>query len=181
MQQAPLPHAAEHLLRACGSNTATPWLCVYTKPCGERTALEHLRNQSFPAFLPLHVEPNDRQQRIVPIFPRYLFAQPFEGSWSAIRSTRGVSGVLRTPTGEAQEVPRRAIERLLALCAEDGVIYPRPAAEIKPGDKLTPLSGPFAELAGICSRAKGSRIWLWLQIMGAPREIEFSRDALGTV
>jgi transcription antitermination factor NusG len=165
----------------CGSNPDAPWLCVYTKPQAEVEALQHLRRQSFPVYLPLHVDANDRQKRIVPIFPRYLFAQPFQGSWSAILGTRGVSAVLRKPGGAAQTVPRRAVQRLLAQCAPNLVIYPQEPDEIHPGDRLRAKEGPFAELAGICTRTARDRVWILLGIMGREVEVELPLVAVEAV
>lgn len=162
----------------CGSYSA-PWLCVYTKPQAEREAFQQLSQQRFPAYLPLHVVPDDRLKRVQPLFPRYLFAQPFQGSWSAIRGTRGVTDVLRTPYGTAREVPPNALERLWVQCSRDGVIYPPEPVRIGPGDALRITTGPFAEFAGICSRTKGDRIWILMgAMMGGEREVEVDRDAL---
>jgi len=162
----------------CGSRSDAPWLCVYTKPQAEIEALQHLRRQSFPVYLPLHIDPADRQKRITPIFQRYLFAQPHNGSWSAIVSTRGVSAVLRKPSGEAQTIPTAALERLWRQCAPNLVIYPPEPVQIAPGDALRATAGPFAELTGICSRTKNDRIWILMRIMGGEREVEFDRATL---
>lgn len=173
------PSRNDQRFAPCGSHPDAPWLCVYTKPAAERIALQELRQQSFPAYLPLHLvtRPN-RETRIEPIFSRYIFAQPFNGSWSAILGTRGVSSVLRTPSGSAQEVPRRAVERLLACCAANGVIYPPEPVEIAPGDALRATTGPFAEWTGVCTRTAKDRIWLLMEIMGRPQEIAFARTSL---
>ncbi len=163
----------------CGSNPDAPWLCIYTKPQAEIVALQHLRHQSFPAYLPLHLATlANRQTRVDPLFPRYLFAQPHNGSWSAIRSTRGIASVLTAPDGSAREVPPSAIDRLLAQCAPNGIIYPVEPMKITPGDTLRAIAGPFAELAGICTRTARDRVWLLLEIMGRSMEVAFAKDSL---
>lgn len=164
--------------RPCGSHSDAPWLCVYTKPNAEREALQHLRQQSFPTYLPLHVDPADRQKRITPVFPRYLFAQPFAGSWSAMVNTRGVSAVLRRPNGSAQVVPHSAVDLLLAQCAPNLVIYPAEQPEFHENDPLRITVGPFAELTGIFRRSTKDRVWLLLEILGRPTEIAVARNQL---
>jgi len=158
----------------CGSRSDAPWLCVYTKPQAEIEALQHLRRQGFPVYLPLFLG----DKRIEPLFARYLFAQPSNGSWSAIVHSRGVSAVLRKPDGSAREVPRLAVERLLGLCEVNLVIYPPQPLTIAQGDALRARTGPFAELTGVCSRTKDERVWLLMKILGAEREIEFNRATL---
>ena len=164
-----------------GSRSGVPWICVYTKPQLEHQALWHLRNQGFPAYLPLHVERVARVEKIVPIFPRYMFAQPLDdGSWSPMRSTRGVASVLRTPSGEARCVPQVVIDTLLAACAPNLVIYHEEVV-IKVNDALRVVSGPFSDLVGLCKRTIKDRIWLLLEVMGRPVEVSVSRDSVELV
>lgn len=169
--QSPGNERIEPRHKPSGSRSDAPWLCVYTKPQAEIEALQHLRRQGFPVYLPLFLS----DKRIEPLFARYLFAQPSNGSWSAIVSTRGVASVLRKPDGSAREVPRLAVERLLGLCEINLVIYPPVPIQIDPGTALRVTTTAFAELTGICSRTRDDRVWILMKIMGADREVEFTR------
>ena len=77
------------------------WYVIQTKPQQEFRALENLQNQGFEVYLPIHgVEKLRRSQIQVkqePLFSRYLFIRLDQilSNWGVIRSTRGVSQLLR--------------------------------------------------------------------------------------
>lgn len=168
---------------ACGSRPDAPWFCIWTKPSQERTALQELRQQGYPTYLPLWLRRvNLRETRIEPLFPRYLFAQPIDGLWASMRSTRGVSDVIRDPTGTPREVPTRAVQALLDQCAPNLVIYPPEPRVIRPGDTaVRALEGPLAGFSGICTKTTRDRVWLLLELLGRPTEVEFNRNAVEVV
>ena len=73
------------------------WLVVHTKPRLESEALLQLQRQGYQAYLPqMRVESVRRgkfDERLIPLFPRYLFVRSPEDprqSWGPIRYTRGV-------------------------------------------------------------------------------------------
>mgnify|MGYP000091062149 CR=1 FL=1 len=77
------------------------WYLVYSKPQQETVALRNLEQQDYHAYLPCLTE-KKRVRGVYksvtgPMFPRYLFIEldsQFD-NWSPIRSTRGVSGLVR--------------------------------------------------------------------------------------
>ena len=77
------------------------WYVIQTKPQQEFRSLENLQNQGFEVYLPIHgVEKLRRSQIQVkqePLFSRYLFIRLDQvlSNWGVIRSTRGVSQLLR--------------------------------------------------------------------------------------
>jgi transcriptional antiterminator RfaH len=77
------------------------WYLVYTKPRGEQTALENLSRQGYSVYLPRVRIRRRRGSRYVfrvePLFPRYLFIHlnPGKDDWGPIRSTLGVSSLVR--------------------------------------------------------------------------------------
>ena len=53
------------------------WVLIYTKANEEIKANENLQRQGFKTFLPLiaPANKNSKHKSLVPVFPRYLFAQ----------------------------------------------------------------------------------------------------------
>lgn len=122
-----------------GIDTAR-WFVVQTHLKQERLALENLQRQKardgsalFEAYLPMHearLTPRGQPPRVVsiPFFQRYLFVQVDVAApgWTALYSTRGVSGVLpsgvhatRTLALLVEEMRHREIEGFLRLSLEE--------------------------------------------------------------
>jgi transcriptional antiterminator RfaH len=93
------------------------WYAVHCKPKQDERAETELLNQGFEVFRPrLRSRRRVRQRyRVVveSMFPRYLFVHldDHEEDWSPIRSTRGVTGLVRMG-GVAPVVPAAVIEAL---------------------------------------------------------------------
>lgn len=160
----------------CGRYSDRPWFCVWAKPNQERLAEQSLRENGFPAFLPRHlVRLANRQTRIEPLFPRYLFGQPNdEGEWVSMLYRRGVFAVLRNPFGAPHVVPPAVIDSLQAQSV-DGVIMPPEAPELRRSQVGRVTDGPFADFSGLCTRTSADRVWLLLSMLGRPTELSFSR------
>ncbi len=77
------------------------WFLVQTKPAAEKSALEHLERQGYRVYHPRLLQRALRRgrwlDRIVSLFPRYVFVQVDVGPPVAapIRSTVGVANVVR--------------------------------------------------------------------------------------
>ena len=79
------------------------WQVIYTKPRREEIARNNLEKQGYQRYLPLRTLEQLRRGRRVqtcePLFNRYLFIRLDESgagsSWAPIRSTLGVSHLLR--------------------------------------------------------------------------------------
>tara|TARA_Y100000817_G_scaffold287507_1_gene256125 strand:- start:127 stop:675 length:549 start_codon:yes stop_codon:yes gene_type:complete len=76
------------------------WYLIYTRYKQEKTAKINLENQGFQAYLP-RIGIIDRTQNLISkvevMFPRYIFARfnIKHDDWSKIRSTKGVSHIVR--------------------------------------------------------------------------------------
>ena len=76
------------------------WYAVHTRPREEGVANEHLQRQGFETYWPRYIKRSSHARRVrdlaVSLFPRYLFARFDRGKngWLAIRSTRGVLGLV---------------------------------------------------------------------------------------
>lgn len=75
------------------------WHVVYCRPRQEIRAQQHLANQGFDTFLPRFCSGKVAGKgQMDLLFPRYIFVKPktdIAAAWSAIRSTRGVVGLVR--------------------------------------------------------------------------------------
>jgi len=168
----------------CGSRPGVPWFCIQTHPSAELEAEWHLRNQGFAAYCPQFLTTRaNRQKRIVPLFPSYLFAQVTEAcpSWGPMRSTRGVSTVIVQPgTLRPAEVPHQVMISLWRQCQPNGVIYPQANATAHDvplvGRSVTITAGPFASFTGVCSHDARGRVSILLSVLGREAPVSVPRS-----
>jgi transcriptional antiterminator RfaH len=175
-----------------GQNQPT-WFAVYTKPRQEKIALENLQRQGFHCFLPMAINPYQKNKKSVgaasaakaaqraaavnkaePLFPRYLFLNAItdQQSLAPVRSTRGVATLVRFGTKLVQipETVIRTIEN--RQDKKTGLIQLDPVP-VKPGDKVKVFDGPLAGLQGIFQERKGeSRALLLMNLLGRESTIE---------
>ncbi|MDE2407871.1 MAG: transcriptional activator RfaH [Xanthomonadaceae bacterium] len=152
------------------------WYCVHTKPRAELQAIAHLQQQAFECFLPRlrrsTARAGKRQTSIEPLFPRYLFlrANPHQQSLAAVRSTRGVLGLVRF-ANQPGEVPPALVEGLRRDADADGVIQQIELTP-QPGDAVTLLAGAFAGLRGVYAELQGQqRAIVLLQLLGGVQRV----------
>ena len=146
------------------------WYLVHTKPRQEARALENLQRQQYPCLLPMLLAERIRQRRLTrveePLFPRYLFIELGQDvNWSPIRSTLGVSNLVRFG-GTAAKVPPAVIEALRHEQAERLAQAPsRPL--FRPGDRVHITSGPFAGLQAVFDMPDGeARALVLVELLG---------------
>ncbi len=161
------------------TRTATPeaWYVVQTKPRQEPRAREHLENQGIRCVLPmLRVEKMRRRTRQwvdEPLFARYLFIDrgDAEARWSVLRSTRGVSNVVRFG-GVPAKVPSVWINSFLAR--------ERPPVRLfSTGQRVVVTQGLFTGIEGIYQLPDGdSRAIVLLDLLGKRCAGKFSVEAL---
>ncbi len=164
------------------------WYCVYTRQGGELLADIEIRRAGFTTFAPLvwkaatlprrnsrgAVRPG-KPDRIVPLFPRYLFVRFNRGSpdWARIAGLRGVEYIV----GATPQTPRPVADETIDLIrgipgmAVNGCVYPVEVADerplpIKAGTPVAIASGPFGGRTGICTWSDGRRVRVLLEIMG---------------
>lgn len=154
------------------------WFAVYTKPRQERIALEHLQRQAFTCFLPMAINPYQRRsaktQRIEPLFPRYLFlnAIPDQQSLGPVRSTRGVSNLVRFGT-QLAIVPEHIIGMINNRCDQETGLVKLEPVPVKIGEKVRVFDGPLAGLEGIFQERKGpNRALLLMKLLGTESTVE---------
>ncbi len=161
------------------------WYAVFTKPRQEHVAEEHLERQAFTVWLP-RLEHSVRHRgrwvdRIEPLFPRYLFLQAdaADQDLSTIRSTRGVTGLVRQGI-EPAVVPEQVISFLRETAdPESGLHHIGSPARFKRGDRVRVIEGPFEGLEGVLLKEKGEeRVLVLLAILGGERNVALSTQQL---
>lgn len=159
------------------------WFCVQTKPRAEAEAETQLARQDFAVFLPrlrtLRLRQSRRVARIEPMFPRYLFlgADPSRQSLASVRSTRGVSGLVRFG-GQPAVVPDLLIAQLRARVDADDCIDD-PSQHLREGDPVRIVAGPLAGLDAVFAAHAGPhRASVLLELLGRTQHVTLPEHAL---
>ena len=164
---------------AAALNRDARWYAVQCQPHRERAAALHLANQKFVPFLPLRRKTRRHAHRIenvlVPFFPGYLFVA-FDRERHQWRSVNGTFGVVRLVMQGERPAPAPAgfVEALHETCAEHGVVEWR--ADLKPGQAIRILTGPFSGLLGELDRMlDADRVRVLLGLMGGHFPVSLGR------
>lgn len=103
---------------------------------------------------------------VAPLFPSYIFVQLNSGPapWRAIESTYGVRAIVKAG-GSPAPIPSGVVDALIAMSDENGLFSFR--AQLKPGDAVRLMAGPFAGLVGTLESLDGQgRIVVLLSLLG---------------
>jgi transcriptional antiterminator RfaH len=154
------------------------WFLVHCKPRSEKLALANLERQGythyFPEILTCVRTVRGWQERISPLFPRYLFVRVFTGhqALAPVRSTLGVTDVVRFG-GRYARVPRRVIAALQARAdALTGLHRVVEGSPLVRGVPVRIVSGMFDGLEGIFVRSSGTeRVVVLLDLLGASSQV----------
>ncbi len=156
-----------------------------TKPRQEAEAQICLMRQGFRCLFP-RVRRRVRAAsgmivRTESLFPRYIFlaSDPDLQSLEPVRSTRGVSGIVRFGGWPAM-VPQAVIDAIVSrIDADDGFVK-LVAPDLVPGARVRINEGPFSGLDAIFQCAVGTdRVALLLNMLGQDRRVVVERQALG--
>ena len=147
------------------------WYLVATKVRSEQMAQENLQRQSYITYLPLTQCQRRRNGRYTTrteaFFPGYLFIRLDRetDNWSPIRSTRGITGLIRFG-GMPAKIPENLIVSLKNN--EDETGYQQiEQQQPKSGDYVNIIDGSFAGQQGIFQTMKGTdRVLVLLNIIG---------------
>jgi len=165
------------------------WHLLMTKPRGDDRAEAHLLNQDYELFRPMikqfRVKAGKQVAVIEPLFPRYLFIRLDDvlGNWSQIRSTRGVSKLVRFIELPAI-VPDTLISSLQGQCFEGNIIdttEERPFVYNK-GDEIEITQGSFRGITAIIKeQVAEDRVLLLLTLLGKEQELEISLNQVKSI
>jgi transcriptional antiterminator RfaH len=158
-------------------STALRWFLVLTKPASEQLAKINLSRQGYNIYYP-RIQKTKRYRdrwvdRIVALFPRYLFVQldMTSQSLAPVRSTVGVANVVRFG-GEAATVPDDVVNALIGRAdPESGLhrLFDRP---LKHGAPVSIVAGALEGLEGIFERDAGDeRAVILLSLLGRSMQV----------
>lgn len=159
------------------------WYLVHTKPRQEACALQNLERQGYECYLPRLPTERLRKGALAvsdePLFPRYLFIRLGLGdtsrSWAPIRSTRGVSRLVRFGLE-----PARVDDDLVAHLRErEATLQARPQPLFGHGERVQLTAAPFAGIEGVFQMAEGERRALVLiEILSKPVAVRVAPASL---
>lgn len=160
------------------------WYLVQCKPRESFRAELHLQNQNYTCFHPTYPVKRKIAGKInisiAPLFPHYLFVLLDEtDNWSAIRSTRGVSKMVRF-NGVPASLEHHIIEELQRHCARLNGLAPEPIYKV--GDRVVVTDGCFKELEAIVTATNGDeRVILLLKLFNRPQYVEVSTHDVANI
>jgi len=149
------------------------WYLVHTKPRQEVCAQENLERQGYECYLPVFPKEKLRQNRVSiasePLFPRYLFIRLGQGhadlSWTPIRSTKGVSRLVRFGVN-----PGKVHDGLIdSLRATEAAMQANPEPLFTLGEQVQLTDGAFVGVEGVYQMADGERrVMVLIELMSKP-------------
>lgn len=152
------------------SDSGYGWYLLFSKPRQETRAQMNLIQQGYSVFMPTllaeKVVSGRRVESQEALFPRYLFIQldDVQSNWLAVRSTRGVSQLVRFGDSYCR-VPDELVHGLMG------------AEQLKcnflnAGDAVRVTDGPFKGLEGIYQQADGcQRVLVLMQLFSKPQTV----------
>ncbi len=158
------------------------WFVARVLPHSEASAQFNLHRQGYRSFLP-RVRRTIRHARtmrnvVAPLFPGYIFVilDLSADRWRCVNSTIGVASLIMG-VEQPLPVPPGVVEALVAATESSGMV--RHDRDLKIGQKLRILSGPFAETFCLLAHLddKG-RVRVLLEFMGAEVSAQLDRSAV---
>lgn len=160
------------------------WYAVNTQPHREHNAILQLRRQRYEAWLPMQMETRRHARRFemvkAPLFPSYLFVRLDLDNerWRPINGTFGVRRLVMCVDAPAP-VTDGFVDALLAAADDAGLVKPLAEQELKAGDAVKVISGPFAEMVGtLLNVAQRDRIAVLLSCFGRESRILLPRASI---
>ena len=146
------------------------WVLIYTKAKEEKKANENLQRQGFETFLPLIAPTNKNSEfkSLVPVFPRYFFAQiDLElHNWTTIKSSYGVSHIVMF-SEKFTSIPNNIIEFMQDKLNQEGIYKENiSVVDYQKGDPVSIKEGRFAGIDAIfLSKKSKDRVRLLLKLL----------------
>ena len=158
------------------------WFILQIKSNYYQKAIRNLSNQKFETFLPLQnfsIKTNLKPKIITrPLFPGYMFVA-FDKSitdWGKINNTYGVLSLV-TFNSTLKSVPDSIINDLMNR--NNNSIKSQPTKELKKGDQVKVLSGPFTNfIATVETYETNQRIWMLMNLLGRKTKIQTQTDII---
>jgi transcription elongation factor/antiterminator RfaH len=160
-------------------DTGRRWYTVYTQLHREFRAQAQLQNQNYHVYLPRRNKTvrHARKLKMVPaaFFPRYLFIalDLAVDQWRNVNNTFGVCSLIMAGE-QPRPVPQGVVEAMIAATDSEGLLsFER---DLKIGDQVRFLAGPFADRLGTIERLDDiGRVRVLLDIMGGRVPVRLPR------
>ncbi len=156
------------------------WYVLHTKSRFENVVNDGLMNKSVEVFLPkiqIRSKRRDRKAMIkVPLFPGYLFVKTDLNPHSHLEivKTTGAVRLIGTKDGPVP-VSLTAIESLKIMV--DGNNQVSTGYQLKKGDPVIVIAGPFAGVSGIFARYRGQdRVVVNIEALGQYASVEVHKE-----
>ena len=156
------------------------WYLAHTLPNKEATVVMRLSAQGFRNFLPRRIKTVRHARRMrevnAPVFPRYIFValDLDRDQWRSVNGTIGVSSLFMAQD-RPLPVPVGVVETLIMSADRAGRL--RFAQDLRKGQKVRLINGPFAEALGVLDRLDNKgRIEVLLDIMGKGVRVRLQRE-----
>jgi transcription elongation factor/antiterminator RfaH len=148
------------------------WFVVQTQPFRENLAKLHLNSQNYRIFWPRFKKTvrhaRKLRETIAPLFPGYIFVSLHveKDRWRPINGTFGVARLL-TAEGNPLPVPLGIVEGLISALDEAALV--RLDCDLRTGQRVSVVAGPFAGGLGVLERLDGKgRVRILMSILGGP-------------
>jgi transcriptional antiterminator RfaH len=158
------------------------WFILQFKSNSHYQATNNLKRQGFETFLPLYDTTTRKASRFVtrtkPLFPGYMFISfdKTELKWHKINNTYGVARLV-TFNNSLKSIPSTFVDNLRKRYDLSGKLLP--IVNMKKGDKVKILKGPFANLiATIETYETDQRVWILMDLMGGKTKGQTPSDNL---
>jgi transcriptional antiterminator RfaH len=159
------------------------WFVAQLRPQGLVRAQAHLHRQGFETFAPDILVTTTRagaaREARKQLFPGYIFVSfdPDISQWGAINSTRGIARLILSDPRRPQPLPSALMTGLRQRCDASGLLSPQ--LDLRVGDRIRVLSGPFADLVTtIETLPSAARIGVLIDLMGREVNTTLSRDQI---
>jgi transcriptional antiterminator RfaH len=158
------------------------WFILQFKSNSHKQAAKNLNQQGFETFLPLHDTTSRKSSRFIntskPLFPGYMFIRfdKADTEWHKINNTYGVSRLI-TFNSILKSIPTTLIDNLIKRYDLSGKLIPM--KNLKKGDQVKVLSGPFANfIATVETYETEQRIWILMDLMGRKSKLQIPSEDL---
>jgi transcriptional antiterminator RfaH len=148
------------------------WYLIHTKPANESLARMHLERQGFRVYFPRVAQALPSRQgwreRIVPLFPRYLFLQLCTDAQSLapVRSTVGVAGIVRFGD-DYTVVADSVVEELQSRADRETGLHKLKSGRLARGAPVRVSFGAYDAIDGVFEREAGAdRVVVLLSLLG---------------
>jgi transcriptional antiterminator RfaH len=154
------------------------WYLIKTKPRQEHVAIINLENQNFHVYCPYALMRNKNEV----LFPGYIFIQLDNDTqdWSPIRSTKGVSHLIRFGLSFAK-IPDNIIEFIKTneLNTSEKL---KNINKFNPGDKVQITDGVFKSCIAIFKSYKSDeRVLLLMNLLGQQQKLTIKQESLNAL